>query len=66
MLLSGRKAQAKAASPFRSFIAEGEQAKEVGKDTLASAFSYMAKRDDTVAFEPGQEKPKNRRWLMVG
>ena len=50
-------------------IAEGVQTeaiKEVGRDTLASAFSYMEKRDDTVAFEPSQEKPKNRHWLLVG
>jgi formylglycine-generating enzyme required for sulfatase activity/tRNA A-37 threonylcarbamoyl transferase component Bud32 len=53
-------------------IADAEQAeaaKEVGRDTLASAFSYIGKRDDTVAFEAGppvQEKPRNRRWLLVG
>ena len=37
-----------------------------GKDSLASAFEYMAKRDDTVALAAEKEKPKNRRWLLVG
>lgn len=45
---------------------QSEAVKEVGRDTFASAFAFMEKRDDTVAFEPVQDKPKNRRWLLVG
>ena len=53
-------------------IAEAKQAeaeKEVGRDTFASAYAYIEKRDDTVAFEPSQplqSKPKNQRWLLIG
>jgi serine/threonine protein kinase/Leucine-rich repeat (LRR) protein len=43
-----------------------EAIQEVGRDTLASAFSYMEKRDDTIAFALSQKKPKNRHWLLVG
>ena len=53
-------------------IADGapaEAIKEVSKDSLASAYAYIEKRNDTIGFEPAQsvrKKRKNRRWLLAG
>jgi serine/threonine protein kinase len=40
---------------------------QLRKDTFASALSYMAKRADTVAFEPPHvTKSRSPRWYLVG
>jgi formylglycine-generating enzyme required for sulfatase activity/tRNA A-37 threonylcarbamoyl transferase component Bud32 len=56
----------------RQSRAEGSQAvaePKLSEETLASAFAYMARPEDTVALEPAQPRPaelKNRRWWMFG
>ncbi len=56
------------AAPGDATIDMNELPASGSDDSLRSAFAYIEKRSDTVAYDPqaGIPKPRKRRWLVVG